>query len=345
MSEVVKLTIVSDSVEHQPEQTSKNLTVGEKLAFARSQQELTVEQVAAQLKWSVRQIVAIEAGNYSIFPDMLTVRGFVRTYAKILKIDLTSLLQDLATDYENFPIKPLDRPKLDTPFSTGRMPLLGRHHDNNSQKILGTAILIFLCLFAVFVWRVELLRFVGVTYPLSSDQVTGPLGNARSDRNLQTEFKQDVQQNVNSLPILEEKIQQAPESNGENAQSLSSVLTSESHPNVSASMLLAVNPKLDEVKSGVTQFEQEKNSHPAEFSSADTLLLSFKHDSWIQIKRLNGTIVISRLYKAGTEEMVNVNEPMNIVIGNALGVEVKLRGQNLVLPPQVGSNVVNLSIK
>jgi len=335
MSEVVKLTIVPEPNGSPAEQGAKNLTVGERLALARSAQELSVEQVAGQLKWSARQIAEIEAGHYSVFPDMLTVRGFVRTYAKILKIDSTLLLQDLAAEYEKLPAKPLDRPKLDTPFPTGRMPLLGRHH-NNSQKIMGGAILLVLCLLAVFVWRAELLHFVRGIYPVSANPVADQIPTA--------EIKAGSPGNLNSSSSVEVN-NPIPESKGDASPKIPPVSPVDSHHNVSVPVVASLNAKASEVRQDGTQFEPQKNPQTAEFSVADSLVLRFNQDSWVQIKRLNGSVVISRLYKAGTEEVVGVNEPLNMVIGNAPGVDAKLRGQNLNLPAQPGSNVVNLSIK
>ena len=79
--------------------------------------------------------------------------------------------------------------------------------------------------------------------------------------------------------------------------------------------------------------------------STDVLSLNFRQDSWLQIKRADGSILISHLYKAGSEETIPVAEPLSLVIGNAPGVDAKLRGQKLILPAQPGSNVANLSVK
>jgi len=321
MSEGLKLTIVSESAGEQAEEISTNLTVGEKLAAARSNQDLSVDQVAGQLKWSSRQIAEIEAGNYSVFPDMLTVRGFIRSYAKFLKIDPTPLIEQLSNEFDKLPPKPIDRPKLDTPFATGRMPWLSRHH-NSPQKIFAGLFLAFLCLFAAFVWRAEIQHLVGGFIPASSEKL------AVVNPNVQTQDK-----SVNSTEDINKATEQLP---------APAVAQDAFHENNA----VPVNKSsTDAARAENNQSEQLRAPQAAEVSSANALVFNFKQDSWVQIKRLNGSIVISRLYKAGTEEIVDVNEPMNMVIGNAPGVDAKLRGQNLVLPAQAGTNVSNLSIK
>ena len=68
------------------------LSPGAKLATARSELGWTIEQVASQLKLAKRQIIAIEADDYASLPEPAVVRGFVRAYAKLLKLDVAPLL-------------------------------------------------------------------------------------------------------------------------------------------------------------------------------------------------------------------------------------------------------------
>jgi cytoskeletal protein RodZ len=49
--------------------------------------------VATQLKITRHQILAIEADDYDVLPAPAIVRGFVRTYAKLLKLDSAPLLE------------------------------------------------------------------------------------------------------------------------------------------------------------------------------------------------------------------------------------------------------------
>lgn len=64
----------------------------EQLRQAREKQNLTVHQVAEALKVRADQVKAIEEGQYSVFPAPVYVRGFIRSYAKYLKIDDKALL-------------------------------------------------------------------------------------------------------------------------------------------------------------------------------------------------------------------------------------------------------------
>ena len=72
--------------------------VGEQLRKTREERNLSVEQVADMTKIRGDHIRALEEGNYSIFSAPVYIRGFVRTYANLLKLDTTRLLEQLGRE-------------------------------------------------------------------------------------------------------------------------------------------------------------------------------------------------------------------------------------------------------
>ena len=74
------------------------LSPGSKLASTRNTLGWTVEQVAAQLKLAPRQIIALEADDYASLPEPAVVRGFIRAYAKLLKLDAAPLVALIAVN-------------------------------------------------------------------------------------------------------------------------------------------------------------------------------------------------------------------------------------------------------
>jgi cytoskeleton protein RodZ len=67
--------------------------VGQILKQAREKAGLTVEAAAAQLRISPNQVRALESGDSDALPISVYARGFVRNYAKLLKINAQPLLQ------------------------------------------------------------------------------------------------------------------------------------------------------------------------------------------------------------------------------------------------------------
>ena len=73
-------------------------TVAEQLRRAREEQNLNVYQVAEITKIKTDHIRALEAGTYDSFSAPVYIRGFVRTYAKALKLDVVKITGDLESE-------------------------------------------------------------------------------------------------------------------------------------------------------------------------------------------------------------------------------------------------------
>ena len=69
---------------------------GAALAAARTEHGLTVAQVAGQLRLTPVQIRAIEADDFSVLSGAVFARGYVRNYARLLKLDAAPLLEAMS---------------------------------------------------------------------------------------------------------------------------------------------------------------------------------------------------------------------------------------------------------
>jgi cytoskeleton protein RodZ len=68
---------------------------GQRLAAAREGAGLGVGDVAAHLRLHVNQVRALESGDLAKLPEPAYVRGFVRSYARLVGLDAGPLLDDL----------------------------------------------------------------------------------------------------------------------------------------------------------------------------------------------------------------------------------------------------------
>lgn len=80
-------------------------SVGGQLRAAREAAGLSLDEVAHALKFSPRQIEALEADDYAALPGVTIVRGFARSYARLLKLDAETLLRQLEAALPQGPIE------------------------------------------------------------------------------------------------------------------------------------------------------------------------------------------------------------------------------------------------
>ncbi len=96
-------------------------TAGGQLSRARSARGLSIADVARQLKLSPAQVEALEAGQYDRLPGRVFVRGFMRNYARLVKLDPEPLLASVEPGLTVAPeTRQTTVPPAEIPFPTGR---------------------------------------------------------------------------------------------------------------------------------------------------------------------------------------------------------------------------------
>src|SRR3982750_1169484 len=73
-------------------------TVAEKLRQAREAKNLTINQVADVTKIRTDHLRALEEGNFDVFSAPVYIRGFVRCYATLLKLEVPLIMAALEAE-------------------------------------------------------------------------------------------------------------------------------------------------------------------------------------------------------------------------------------------------------
>lgn len=299
---------------------------GARLAGFREERGWTVEQVASQLNLAPRQIIAIENDDYQALPGMPITRGFIRAYAKLLKVDSAPLLSTLGT--EALPVKETITPRqsLATPFSETRLPSMMERPGLSSKWIIGFLLALLL---GVAIWAAQ--KGGGVAEIPRSN----PAGESGSPPN--QSGSETAPQQGSSVSNAEPATQSIPENTGKNDP------TTEAGNVAGAPAPTAAEGSPAQAAAPLSATPSTEVTAP---TSNNALVLKAREDSWIEIRRANGNgIVLSRIMKAGETENLEVTEPMSIVIGNATGIDAILRGTAVELKSAAKSNVARLSVK
>jgi len=99
---------------------ASSIGVGAELARMREERGLALTDVAQQLKFAPRQLEALEQERFELLPGGTFVRGMVRAYSRLLKIDAEPLLGQLADRFDAPDSNSLAaRYKQPVPFSDG----------------------------------------------------------------------------------------------------------------------------------------------------------------------------------------------------------------------------------
>lgn len=296
---------------------------GAQLAAYRKERGWTVEQVASQLNLAPRQIVAIESDDYPSLPGMPIVRGFIRAYAKLLKVDAAPLLASLGgeTVLVHESIQP--RKTLATPFSEARLPTMTERQSLSSKWVVGTLVILLL---GVAIWA------------------------ARHEQSAEASKASAPQANPSPAPAPVPANSDA----GPEQQTTASGQTSVEAPQVAEQTVLGNNaanqaptpmPVTPATPAAVPEQPAPKPEVTAP-AGKDVLTLSVREDSWVEIRRAdNNAVLLSRIVKAGETESIEMTQPVFVVIGNAAGVDLTLRGAPVELKRKANSNVARFNLK
>lgn len=154
-------------------------TVGEQLRAAREARQLSVQQVAESTKIRTDHIRALEEGRYEMFAAPVYIRGFVRTYATLLKLDVPQIMA--ALDAELAHTEKFHEPPPLSPPPQGPLDLLVVRLARLNWRRLGPTLALLLLAGAIvlgyWLWqrraRHDALREMTPTLVLPSDSGTG----------------------------------------------------------------------------------------------------------------------------------------------------------------------------
>jgi cytoskeleton protein RodZ len=130
-------------------------TVAEQLRAAREAKKLSVNEVAEITKIRGDHIRALEEGNFDLFVAPVYIRGFARTYATLLKLDVPQIIKALEAELgqtEKFAEPPpLSQEKKGTlDFVTLQ---LSKVNLRQGAIILGSLVTVIALLAAIWLWR------------------------------------------------------------------------------------------------------------------------------------------------------------------------------------------------
>lgn len=336
------------------------MSPGTRLATERRAHGLTIEQIASQLNLAPRQIAALEADDYAALPGMVIVRGFLRAYAKLLKIDPVPLLAVLIDKNSPASAVPM-RHALSASFSESRLPsLTGTGVRSMSLPVAASVVVLVaagVATYALGWWPESLSRKVG---QFRSGSVTG--GGA-------VEPPPAAASGTADTSVLDAPAPAPSQTNAVPGGSGSTdgvggdvALPLQSSVLPASSRVLGTFPATPPASTSAPVKVVPQPALPASIGSppargavpaaatdttslVNALVLHVRDDSWVEIKRADNTAVIGKIVKSGSVETFDVSEPVTVTIGNIAGVEASLRGAPLDLSSAATGNVARLRLK
>lgn len=301
--------------------------VGAILREARERMGMSVEEVAIRLKFAPRQIIALEEDNYGQLPQLAFVRGFVRSYARLMQINEAPLLEALP----GAPVPDLSPAKR---AQEDVLPGIGGARNQNLVWLagaLGVAVVI-----GVLAWKYDadnaMTKPVSGTNPVVATQeaATTPAASA-------------VQPAGESMATVEP--QGSSEKQAANANTGAPAKTPAPAAATTKPAPHPAAPRAASAVSAASGVAANKEAAPRKQRPSQQVRLEFDEDSWVEVKDGNGKILLSMLGKQGTSQTASGPTPISVLIGHAKGVRVYYKNEALDLGTKADQDVVHLKLE
>ena len=286
-------------------------SAGNLLAQARQTAGLSVDDVAGQLKLAPRQVAAIERDDFASLPGRTFVRGFIRNYARLVKLDVDTVLAAIPDDgTAQTPERALSTA---TGRSIGEIPRDSRPRPGMAR------------------WMVPLVlaAIVGVAAFYEFVRPPAPVG----------------------APAAQvEPVAPAPPPSTPSSTVPSPADESAAPAGSAGAVIGSTSPATSELPNPLaggtaTATDAGNAARAAAPPARGQLTLAFRGTSWLEVRDRTGTVVLSMTGAAGTTHDVAVSPPGELVLGNAAAVDATWRGKSVDLASYTKQNVARVRLE
>ncbi len=283
----------------------KTQSIGQVLKAARLLQVMSAQDIARQLRLSEKKITAIEEDDHSKFPNKIFLRGFIRSYAKLVREDTKEFSKLLRNTIPSPSTQAISFSVDGTPFTP----------DNKQSK--GNIIILLIVVLVSFLLIYEVYRSGGDEQKTDENIENGIV--AETIIQLETEIKQIPEESQNQLSSV-------IRSNGSNFNALTKEIETDQQ-NVNY---------LDEERKVEIALEMEND--PVGNEGEGALSFIFTGESWVDVKDAEGKRIFSQTNSGNTEKTVSGSPPFSLTIGNAANVKLVYNDNPVDLIPHTSKN-------
>ncbi len=336
----------------------------DQLVQARELRGLAQSDLAARLGMVLRQIQAIERGDWRSLPGRSFARSAVRAYGRVVSVNVESLLVAIDAEY-GVEGEPINRPPLDQPMP--RRGVLGFSSSGSGHWLTWTVLAILaLTVIAFFFGGGASLLDLGDSAGSSSRAGTAVASSsvAAASRNSSAADPANPSGSPGSgaeapssstSGLSTSQVPASALSGGANPAAVTATAGSAggtSAPSGSAASGPAGASAVAPAAAGSSQQAVGANSvQPPQASGTGTvassggLVLRFAADTWIEIRDGADKVVATGTQPAGTTRSFEIAPPVSGTIGNVNAVSVTWRGAPFDLTPFLRQGVARFRIE
>ena len=308
-------------------EVNSTASLGTMLREAREHMGLSVIDVANQIKFAPRQIESLEADEFKNLHEDAFLRGFVRSYAKILQLDAERF-------FVAVPQTKVARAERKGIATGAFHATLNSIHSKNSKLLIAAALL------AVAAGVFGLWNFISPPEQNEKTQVDVPVSfsEEKVDDSAEQLTSNDAAEPIKSKVISQPTAMQPAQTKVKPKQ--------KPEPKPAIKAITKIKPEAKPALPPLNQVEIPV-SQPAITVPATQIRLEFDVESWTEIKDREGAVLSSQINQAGSELIIYGQAPFTMLIANGLSTRLFHQGKQVDLTPFINkySEVAHVTLR
>ncbi|HHQ4651931.1 cytoskeleton protein RodZ [Aeromonas hydrophila] len=303
---------------HDFQDDSQAVGPGQLLRNAREQLGWTREQVASRIHLRLTLIAAIESDTYDKHTSHTFIRGYLRTYAKLVGIPEETIL----AAYDKLGLTPPDNIDMQSFSRRSRQ----QANDSRLKVVTWLVILVLIALSVAWWWQSTARRSAGDEALAATE-----MGATSNTPSATVPPAVDV-----ADPVV------APATSAAAATSVDPVVSAAATTlPVDASSAVATTAV---ATSAATATQPAADTAASEPAKVPQLKMSFTADCWLDVKDAKGKTLFSGLKKANDELVLEGPEPLKFIIGAPMAVNIEYQGKSIDMSRYNNGRTARLSL-
>jgi cytoskeleton protein RodZ len=281
--------------------------VGPTLKAAREERGLSISEVAHSLKFAPRQLEALEQERFDLLPGGTFVRGMVRSYARLLKLEPDPLVDSISGRFQ--------APDAGTLAARYSQPVPFSDNARRSTFVyLGVSVAVLgLGSLVAYQWYRD--------YKAATQMAT-----KRAPEKRAVAAAKPAPQAMPAVPKLQPKTPDEP-------------------PRTEAVVKVAsAAPVVSPPVSAPVKIEKPPLPVTKTASGSNRLVIRCEEEAWIEVRDANDRMLVSSLNPKGCERVVQSRGPLTLVIGNAQHVRILHNDRPIDLTPHTKLSIARFTL-
>ncbi|MBL0561242.1 cytoskeleton protein RodZ [Aeromonas hydrophila] len=303
---------------HDFQDDSQAVGPGQLLRNAREQLGWTREQVASRIHLRLTLIAAIESDTYDKHTSHTFIRGYLRTYAKLVGIPEETIL----AAYDKLGLTPPDNIDMQSFSRRSRQ----QANDSRLKVVTWLVILVLIALSVAWWWQSTARRSAGDEALAATE-----MGATSNTPSATVPPAVDV-----ADPVVAPAISAAAATSVDPVASAAATALP-----VDASSAVATTAV---ASSAATATQPAADAAASEPAKVPQLKMSFTADCWLDVKDAKGKTLFSGLKKANDELVLEGPEPLKFIIGAPMAVNIEYQGKSIDMSRYNNGRTARLSL-